>query len=293
MRRSGAAPDSGRAEFEERVATLSEFTHRVESMVFDNENRYLVKTVGLAGEPLTRARIAVELGLHQKAIDILIGSHPDLYGGEGIRLLIELLLQTGQAPEARVLLDREEIRRNPGALGVSLIPGRPHSGGHSWAYRFPAYPWLSFCHAASAGRYIAAATALEVLSEGFEEVEEAALPARVRDLAMALATETGLAMPLGVGIERVWIAQLKDSHADRWRETRLLGVQRADLLTLAGILELERGQPGSASRRFAEGVVLYESSRPFAPALPGLGLARRYLASIQSTDRLGAKKDER
>ena len=55
-------------------------------------------------EILSLRRVAAELGLTQKALDILLASHSDLWPRVG--LLADLLLQTGQIAECRTLLDR-------------------------------------------------------------------------------------------------------------------------------------------------------------------------------------------
>src|SRR5205085_7697810 len=128
-------------------------------VVQDAENLYLVRTYGLAGEPLNRARIARDLGLAGKAIDVLMRSHPDLYGVAGLKLLLDLLLGTGQADSAGVLLDREELVRNPAALEFYALPAPP-TDGRRWAYQLPAYDWFDFAQAAAAGRYERALVAL-------------------------------------------------------------------------------------------------------------------------------------
>jgi len=60
----GEAPEA-RAE---RFARLEEAIHQIERTVQDSENRFLVYTHALAGNPLERARIARNLGLANRAI---------------------------------------------------------------------------------------------------------------------------------------------------------------------------------------------------------------------------------
>src|SRR6202043_3382971 len=102
-----------------------------------------------------------------------------------------LLLFTGRAQDARDLLDRAEMQRNPTGLGFHDLPGgRP--GGRRWSYRFPAYDWFDLCQAAAAGHYDRAASALERLREQMErqgDLNRARLQPR---LAWELTSELGV-----------------------------------------------------------------------------------------------------
>jgi hypothetical protein len=64
-------------------------------------------------------------------------------------------------------------------------------------------------------------------------------------------------------------------------QTRFLTVMRGDLTTLAGVLELERGDPGEAAGRFEAALALYAGMKGLAPALPGEPLAMRYHEAIR------------
>ncbi|OWK39757.1 hypothetical protein [Fimbriiglobus ruber] len=60
---------------------MAKVADRLEAQVQDAENRFIIRTQVLAGDPLARARQAVQLGLAGKALDgVLLSSHPDLYG---------------------------------------------------------------------------------------------------------------------------------------------------------------------------------------------------------------------
>src|SRR5262249_4381283 len=81
-----------------RLERLEQAVEQMQGLVQTNENRFTVHSQTLAADPLARARLALELGLAGKAIDdVLLRSHSDLYGTEGLRLLLELLLRTGRA----------------------------------------------------------------------------------------------------------------------------------------------------------------------------------------------------
>ena len=124
-RRNGPASGESHDAFNQRLARDVEFVDRLETAVMENENRLIIMTAGLSGDPLSRARIARQLGLHQKAIDTLMKSHPDLYGSEGIELLIELLIATGQSAECVYywIATKSAVRRM--AWVCSAIPASP------------------------------------------------------------------------------------------------------------------------------------------------------------------------
>ena len=136
----------------------------------DAENRFLVHSYGKAGDPLLRARIAVGLGLPAKAIEILAGSNADLYGIDGLQLLLEQLIRVGLAADARTLLDRDELRRNPDRLG--LYEGHDYLD-RPWGYRLHAYDCFDLCASVAAGRYVGAAGAAERLRSRLRAQEEA------------------------------------------------------------------------------------------------------------------------
>ncbi len=280
VKRGGRAPGETSEAFAERLVRPTELAKSIEGLVQDAENRYLIRTAGLAGDPLTRAGIAAELGLPQKAIDVLRLSHPDLYGAAGISLLLDLLLQTGQTSEARVLLDRAELRRNPDSLGVFTLPGKSPQGAPPWAYRFPSYDWFDLCQCAAAGRYAGAGTAIERLRNQLDKDERAIAPANTLALARQVGSETGLALPPANLLSRLHWARERDRLAGFLTHVRFLSVARADLAVLGGVLELERGNPEGAAERFRVALGLYAVTKDLAPALPGEPLAKRYLEAI-------------
>lgn len=256
-----------------------------EKQLQDAENRFLVRTVGLAGDPLARARAAAELGLPQRAIDVLLASHPDLYGVDGLSLLADLLIQTGQVPEARVLLDRTELR-GADTLGLFTLPGRPAAGAAPWAYRFPARDWYDLCASAAAGRYHEAEVAAERISLRLEAEEKQVLPVVTRAMAVRGARLTALGAawggPAGVGWLPAVGAAARDGQgvAGFYAQMRFLSAARADLAVLVGVLELERGNVAGAAGRFRAARALYAAAEG-APAKPGEALARGYLEAIE------------
>ncbi|HYH65156.1 MAG TPA: hypothetical protein VD866_10720 [Urbifossiella sp.] len=267
-----------------RSGAVEDAVEQAEKMLQDAENRFLVRTVGMTGDPLGRARTAAELGLPQRAIDALLASHPDLYGVDGLSLLADLLIQTGQLPEARVLLGRAELRGSD-ALGLFTLPGRPAAGAAPWVYRFPARDWYDLCASAAAGRYPEAAAAAERIGAWLEFEERQLTPVVMRLLSAQGARFTTLgaawAGPAGVGWLPTVGAAARDGQrvAAFYAQVRFLSVARADLSVLVGVLELERGNPAGAAARFRAARAVYAAADA-APARPGEALARRYLEAL-------------
>jgi len=267
-----------------RSGAVEDAVEQAEKLVQDAENRFLVRTVGMTGDPLTRARTAAELGLPQRAVDALLASHPDLYGVDGLSLLADLLIQTGQLPEARVLLDRAELRDSD-ALGLFTLPGRPAAGAAPWVYRFPARDWYDLCASAAAGRYPEAAAAAERIGAQLEFEERQLTPLVMRLLSAQGARFTTLgaawAGPAGVGWLPAVGAAARDGQrvAAVYAQVRFRSVARADLSVLVGVLELERGNPTGAAVRFRAARAVYAAADA-APARPGEALARRYLEAL-------------
>ena len=259
----------------ERIERLQQIIDEHERTVQDGENRFLVHTFSLSGNPLERAQLARDLGLGGKAIDVLVHSHPDLYGVDGIRLLLDLLLQAGRLNEARILLDREELVRNPGALDLYRLPGGTKNG-KPWRYAIPAYDWFDFCESAAAGRYDRADLALERLRERLEGVESMATP-QVMGLHLRTALfELGSATMPAALFARVPGADQREAWAVRTGETRFLSTVRADLHVLGGLLKLERGVAPAADEEFRRALTLYERDVSASSVYPGRPLALRY-----------------
>jgi tetratricopeptide (TPR) repeat protein len=283
VRQAGPLPGEEPAAFAGRVERLEQSVEQLLARVQDSQNRFVVRTYDLAADPLARARVAMQLGLPGKALDdVLLRSHSDLYGVEGIRLVLDLLLLTGRAQDARELLEREELRRNPDGLGVYELPGRPQ--GRRWGYVFPAYDWFDLCQAASAGNYARAAGALERMRGRMQRQGELMRTRLVPETARRLASEIGVgAVPAAVPL-RLYKRLERDSAAALLVQNDFLLVERADLYTLEGMLLLERGRPQGAAAQFQRGLALYRQATDNAPAVPGRPLAVHYSERVRPTD---------
>jgi hypothetical protein len=223
----------------------------------------------------------VELGLIQKAIDVLLASHLDLYGAEGLELLLDLCLRTGRAADARALLDRSELRSHPEVLGVYTIPGKPHADGQAWSFRFMAYDWHVLCEKAAVGRYDGAREALQQIDGRFSNDERSIAPALTRELSRHIGIEVGFGTPGGSLLMRLLGGRNRVRLQERVRQIQLLTVTRGDLATLGAVLELERGNASSALEQCEAGLALYTARKGSSPVLPGQPLAARLVEAIR------------
>lgn len=276
--RQGKVPGETVEDHQSRLGRAKDWADSLDEFLFEAENQFLVQTAGLTGDPLARARVAVRLGLVAKAVDILATTHPDLYGAVGVGLLSDLLLQTGQVAECRLLLDRPELRQHPDVLGVYNLPRKATPAGARIPHRLHAYDWLDTCAAAAAGRYPAALESLDRIIARTRSEEVRMLPALSRGAGQFLACDIALGanpwQPLlrlaGVGEQR--------SLADFVEVLRQLAGTRADMATLAGILECERGERVGALTRLAEAMAVEVS----LPPVGGESLAARYHRELES-----------
>ena len=284
VRRTGPSPDESREAFAGRLDHLTAGLEELENAVQDAENRFLVRTHTLAGDPLARARAAADLGLAGRALVILTTSHADLYGAEGLRLLLELLVWTGQAADARALLDRPELRRNPDVLGNYVIPGGVQDG-RPWSYALHAYDWFDLLQAAAAGRYATAAALAERLRDRLRAQEGGSRRGLTGEAAYQLASQAGSAAGPAGAWGLPFAARNRTGLLEAFSIVNLVAAARADLHALEGLLDLERGATAAAGEQFVAALRVYATDAAGARVRPGRPLAERYLAALREAGR--------
>jgi tetratricopeptide (TPR) repeat protein len=271
----GAAP--GDEDAIDRIALLKQAADALERAVQDRRQLFAVRSRSLSDNPLARAREALGLGLALEALDgVLLKSRAVLFGTEGAKLQLQLMLELGRAGPAREMIEDPEMRANRVALGIQELPSASSSGA---VYRLAAYDWLRACQAAAAGDYDRAADALSALTRQMRAEEEVAVPQLSRAVAIALTAEIGVSAP---PFPLLLAAQC---HDNRRRPSSVLTPalalrsQRAGLSVLAALLELERGRPARAEPLLETALEL--SPEPSA-ARP---LAQAYLYRIRAARR--------
>ena len=259
----------------ERTNALAAVIAKLEDEQFDRESLFQVQTQKMSGDPLSRARIALGLGLAGLAQEILLKSSSELYKNDGVRLLASLLLSSGQAPEAQTLLQREELQKNPSGLGLHEIPSQA-ADGQRIVYRMPAYDWFQFLLAASTN-LSNPVVPLERLQQKLT-IELDGVSGYLNDsstpLGRQVIAEVGLAAA-GAILPRVIINLQREQLLRPVNQSRLLSIQRADLVVLGGLCALEAGETVVALRRFEAALADYTRSADLRVA-PAKALAELY-----------------
>jgi len=242
----------------------------LEQLVRDRKNEFAIQARPLTGDSLARARLAINLGLARVALDeVLLKSSVKLFGADGARLELELLLMLGRAEQVRALLDDDELRENKHVLGEAEVPAPPRPG-YRPSYRLPSYEWLRFYQSAATGDYGAADAALREVLAHYERQEEKGPEQVRRALPLAVAVEVGLAAPGSPPWMRIVVANMREHMSRLLAGSAYLPLERADLSTLGGLLALEEGATAAADDYFRAAVVLggagHFAARPLAAA---------------------------
>ncbi len=264
----------------DRLRRLRDELNGLEAAVQDRRNRFALRTQGLGNAPFNRANIALQLGLPRTALDeVLLPSTVVLFGLEGARLEVELLLMLGRPDRARQELDDEQFRQNQDRLGAVEMPG-DGSANRPMVYRLPAYAWNRFLLAAADGDYPQADESLRVVMARLGEERDAREQGARMFVARAAATEVGLGLrpELGrlhavVGGDPSEIIRLSDRMNLTSRQVE------ADMRCLAGLLALEAGRTTAAAEHFRAALALAGASDLGFASEPA---CRAYLGRLQN-----------
>jgi tetratricopeptide (TPR) repeat protein len=280
QQRAGPVAGETVSAFQQRCAQWQELAAQIERQLRDNENRFVLRSSGLAGQPLARARLAAQLGLYETALEILQSSSAELYGPEGVVLLLELLVQTGRIAEARILLDRDELRRQPLSLGLYEVPLAMTSRQQTRlrTYQLPAYLWFDLVTAAAAGHYRQAQQTAEAIRRFLQEEWERLLPAALTvAFAQAVGSEIALAAPLSGLPAFRWLGHWKTARLTQAYERSLtLRIASGDFALLSTLLALESGEFPLAQRVLTEALRGYHEGEANGSEYPGLRLLEHY-----------------
>jgi hypothetical protein len=259
---------------------LEKATADLEKVVQDRQHQLTLRTSqpDAGSNPLAHARLAVQLGLPVRALEILERSRVELFGTAGARLELELLLMLGRARVARDKLYDEEMQVHGTKLGFFDLPVLL-AAGPLRIYRLPAYDWLRLWEAAGHGEYDRAASLLAAIGEQLRAEEvRANLPQLRASLAQAVAAEVLARGSPSSLLSLVGARAERQRLADVFGRAVLLPAERADLEVIAGLLALERGLPGKAALHLRRAIDLAPDfiARPVAiECLRRLEAARR------------------
>ncbi len=230
----------------------------MEGLVRRSEEIYAANSEGKAepSQVLDRAELAARHGLTRKALDMLLASHPVIFGQGGTQMQLELMLKAGRAYEVRQTV-----------LGS------------------PLYHALQVQAAAACGDYKAADEQLDLLAEPLRQVgfsQEQVLPVRP-----AVALRVGGAV-LGRPVPGTGAAGLAGAAYQQFAWLQPLGGpagpgllrQEADVLVLRGLLALEAGAVEAARDHFGAALRVWGDDHQAATGA-GLDFLARPIAQYE------------
>jgi tetratricopeptide (TPR) repeat protein len=279
-RRAGPRQGESADAFGQRLDQAGRQVQELERYVQDLQHQFAVRSQELGDNALNKARLAVSMGLPRQALDDVLGkSQTLLFGAEAVGLQLDLLLTLGRAEAARQTLEDEGTRKAREQLRPVDIPAPPPLG----AYRLPAYAWLAACRAAAAGDYDRASEHLGEVRTRLDQ-EVGGIMSRVRvDLPAWLTSELALRCQPQPPLLQSQACHQRLMLTGLLAATQRLRLEHADLGVLAGMLALERGEPGLAERHLHEADALARALEAATGlAAPGRPLALAYLRRIEA-----------
>jgi tetratricopeptide (TPR) repeat protein len=245
----------------DRLPVLVSSVEGLEALVRQGLDAYEANAIDPAdpSKVLPRAQLAARHGLARKALDMLLASHPAVFGKEGTRMQLELMLRLGQAHEVRDSLGEQHVA----TLGYS------------------AYHWFRAQAAAACGDYAGADEEIDLITEEFRYVGvsvDRVLP--VRPAIAVRAADAVLVHPARgagpAGLAGALYLQYEALHPLGGAVALLR--KEADLRVLRGMLALEAGAVENANQHFRAAVQVWAgpAGRPSAGA--GVDFAARPIA---------------
>jgi hypothetical protein len=281
--RAGRRPGEDADANKRRMDDLSKQVDSLDKFVKDHKEVYAIRSRQLGDDALKKAELSLQLGLGAQALDdILMQARVEVQGSALAQRELEQLLLLGRAREAKEKLDDPDMAANKHKLTTYVIPSADPSQPAA-ACEFPTYEWFQTCAAAALGGYDFADAALQ--ETGGRLADEAPLQrqAYAKYVPMELSSEIGvLAQPRPVPVP---LPVLWSENRDLQTRIHFFQAWRADLLTLRGMLDLERGAPADGRRRLQEGVDLLRSSEEPGPAAVSAPLAEAYLKLMHPAGR--------
>ncbi len=236
----------------ERRAALGADVKNVEALVQRAEAIYDANTQGRTDPStvLNRARLAERHGLTRKALELLLASHPAIFGKDGTLKQLDLMLEAGRAFEVRAWLqpDYEPV------LGPKT------------------YHTLQARAAAACGDYLGADAEWDKLSDPLRQV--LIPPSQLLPVRTAIALRAGSAV---LARPAPWTGVVGQAGMGYWHAQELgplagptdLIRQEADIEVLRGLLALEWGGVEDARERLQGAIRMWGTE---AQAREGAGL---------------------
>jgi hypothetical protein len=290
-RRAGRRPGETAEEFASRLDLLEKDTAKLVELVEGLRKKYAAAARSLQGDRVAEAGMALNMGLGRQALDeILLSAPPDVLGGAGWKLELEMLLLLGRVQDVRRILGDKGVRAKKHVLGFyDLAVPQKQDGSALYAlpYHWPAYEWLHALEGAAVGDYLQARGELRALSAELHAGEEQLRQQR-RDIdnriwAFLPGLLSGLP-PFRSAFTAQAVARTLQEKPVLEAGERALRAQQADLHVLEGLLALEQGDPEAARVAFAEAQELCAPSAGGAFQFAGGPIAGGYLGDLKGKD---------
>jgi tetratricopeptide (TPR) repeat protein len=263
---AGPAKEEDDEHFDQRIKELKTNLSQLDKEVANRLDRFEVNS---AGRPVReKAFLALRLGLPGKALDVLLDSDASVFGVEGARMELELLLMTGRTKEVGEWLSPD--------VGEALGPTSSHV--------------LLFHRAAAVGDYDEADKLLRKL---FVQLSQP--PANERKVG---SPRSHLAFLVGRMIldgdrqseSPAEVVLVPLARIQYWKTMPALLEalrEQSGLLVLRGLLAMERGRDQEAAKHFRAALDLWRSesavSRGSGLDFNGRILAQHYLRLVEKT----------
>lgn len=262
FREAGQQPGESPEAFKVRMEDMDRELGKIEKSVKDRRDLYYTASQGKP--PLEQAHMAMNHGLALLALETLQQTTSEDLGVSGYQLQLQLLIDLGRLEEVRAF-GWDDARTKLGVLQAdSLSP------------QMPAADWFRLQVAAATGEYAEARKALDALL-AFDSPALQGLLAAPRGSSLgSVLLAAGQATPMG----KPWAASALEAVERRMFTnvfvTTLYGQvqQRADLLTVRGILALEVGDTNAAADDFRAALAV-------TPEFGARMAAERYLELIE------------
>lgn len=267
----------------EKLKELRQKRTELEKAVQDRKNELIIGSRGLGSNPLARANMALRLGLARTALEeILLPSNVVLFGRDGARQEMELLLMLGRPERARSEMDDPQFQQNRDRLGWVELPGTGNPN-YPNVYKFPAYPWGRFLLEVADGNY---QKAMENLNEIADRMHDERLD-RERQSQIALTIFAATQIGLSTAPWQRWATRPLFAP-DPAVGPALKGMKRtylqieADIKCLAGLVAIEAGRMEEALQLLREAAAIGAKSEIGEIGFPSEAICHGYLNQLES-----------
>src|SRR5262249_43092515 len=248
---------------EQLIEQLEKAVERGEQEIQKQENLFAVRSSGQ--RTLAKARLALQMGLADKALQTLLESVDVEFGVEGAQLQLKLLLLTGRMDEFHKIFD-DPTTPLQGKLGDEQL---------STVEQVPAYEWYSFLAAMAEGNYRKADQMLEEINKQMSDRQSAELGDQ-RQTGAGLVGEVLLDMPQDMPLPGAVVVRLLEEL--RRQKFYSFGVQlaqaqaeKANRTALRGLVALEVGDTERARSFFSEALLAGLPPERYTPFLGVVG----------------------